>query len=75
MDTPTYPTAVGRDLAARRRAAGVSMDEVARRIPTTRQALRRWETKPDLPYVKARKYLAALAAAVEEKAQIPEAVA
>lgn len=41
------------------------MDAVAGHIGTTRQALRRWEANPALPYVKARKYEAALTAAVK----------
>ena len=64
MDRTTFPPTDGRTLRARREAAGVSMDAVAGYIGTTRQALRRWEANPALPYVKAHKYEDALEAAV-----------
>jgi transcriptional regulator with XRE-family HTH domain len=65
VEHPTYSPVDGRTLAERRKAAGVTQDAVAERIPTTRQALSRWERAAALPYVKAHKYLAALSAAVE----------
>lgn len=68
MEQTTYPPTDGSTLRQRRKAAGVSQDDVAKHIPTTRQALRRWEQNPALPYVKAAKYLAALDAAVMEAA-------
>lgn len=73
MEHPTYPPADGRTLRARREAAGVSQEDIASRIGTTRQALRRWEGKPDLPYVKARRYLDALDAAVAARVAVTAA--
>ena len=73
MEHPTYSPADGRTLAERRRAAGVTQDAIAARVGVTRQALTRWEQSPALPYLKARKYLDALTAAVE--AEIPRAIA
>ena len=64
----TYPPTDGRSLRQLRDDAGVSQDEVAAHIPTTRQALGRWERNPRLSYVKATQYRAALAVAVERKA-------
>ena len=66
VEHPTYPPTPGDVLRAARAAAGVSQDAVAAHIPTTRQALGRWERNPRLPYVKAQRYRAALDAAVAE---------
>lgn len=68
MEQPTYPPTPGEILRALRDDAGVSQDEVAAHIPTTRQALSRWERNPRLPYIKARQYRAALDAAVAARA-------
>jgi len=68
VEHPTYPPTDGRTLKALRDDAGVSQDDVAAFIPTTRQALRRWEQHPRLPYLKAEQYRKALAAAVQSKA-------
>lgn len=46
----------------------MSQDDVAAQIPTTRQALARWERNERLPYLKAEQYRRALAAAVAAKA-------
>ena len=62
-----YPPTDGQSLKARRENAGISQDDIAERIGTTRQALRRWEQNPRLTYVKAARYLAALDDAVAEK--------
>ena len=68
MDNPTYPTTAGPTLRTLRESAGISQDDIAARLGTTRQALRRWENNPALPFVKASKYRAALDAAVTEAA-------
>jgi len=67
VDTPTYSPANGHNLAEQRRAAGVTQDDIAKRIGTTRQALTRWEQSDRLPYIKARRYVMALHAIVEEE--------
>ena len=69
MDHPTYPPTDGNLLKSLREDAGVSQDDVAAFIPTTRQALRRWENHPRLPYLKAEQYRKALASAVASKTQ------
>ena len=73
MEHTTYPPTDGRTLAERRRAAGVTQDEVAARLTTTRQALGRLERNPAVSYIRTQRYLAALAA--EVKAKLPESVA
>ena len=67
VEQTTYPPTPGATLRALRDDAGVSQDEVAAHIPTTRQALGRWERHPRLPYVKAKQYRDALDAAVAER--------
>ena len=68
VEHDTYPPTDGKTLRALRQDAGVSQDAVAARIPTTRQALSRWEQNPRLAYIKATRYRAALSAAVAEHA-------
>lgn len=68
MEQTTYPPTPGASLRALRDDAGVSQDEVAAHIPTTRQALGRWERNPRLPFVKATQYRDALHAAVAARA-------
>lgn len=69
MEHITYPATDGSTLRTLREDAGVSQDDVAGRIGTTRHALRRWERNPRLPYVKAMAYRAALDNAVADKAE------
>jgi DNA-binding transcriptional regulator YiaG len=66
VDDTTYTTTDGTTLRGRREAAGVSQEKLARRLLTTRQALRRWESNPALPHIKAARYQAALEALVTE---------
>lgn len=70
MKTLAYPPTDGSTLREAREAAGISQDDIAARIKTTRQALRRWEQNPELPFVKAAKYRAALDAAVADAVRV-----
>lgn len=67
MELPTFPPTSGATLKARRDDAGVSQEAIAFRLNTTRQAIGRWERKPEVRYVKARKYLDALEAEVADQ--------
>ena len=68
MTHPTYPPTPGADLRTLREDAGVSQEDVAAYIPTTRQAIGRWERSARVPFVKAEQYRAALVAAVKARA-------
>ena len=69
MEHPFYSPVAGADLKARREAAGVTLDAMAPKAKRSRQALARWEKDPELPYLKARKYLDALTAVVADETQ------
>lgn len=64
-------SALGGYIRAKRKAAGLSQDELAERMPYTQPAISAWETGLKVPTVRA---VAALAAALPE-ADINEMVA
>lgn len=55
-----FSTTPGADLAEQRKAAGLTISELAKAIGISRPTLYDWEANPELPEIPTRRYLDAL---------------